>query len=96
MLKKIKQYKKIKNTIKELKEDIDYYEKLLLVDDCFKYYIYINNRRMYEEAIEYQNQNRIRLKDNGKHISPFKKRWKNQDNEKEGRLINNNGKIIFK
>lgn len=96
MLKKIKQYKKIKKTIKELKEDIDYYEKLLLVDDCFKYYIYINNRRMYEEAIEYQNQNRIRLKDNGKYISPFERRWKNQDNEKEGRLINNNGKIIFK
>jgi len=96
MIKKIKQYREMKKTIQELKEDINYYEKLLLVDDCFKYYIYINNRRMYEQAIEYQNQNRIRLKDNGKYISPFERRWEHQDNEKEGRIINHNGKIIFK
>lgn len=96
MFKKIKQYKEMKNTIKELKEDIYFYEKLLLVDECFKYYIYINNRRMYEQAIEYQNQNRIHLKDNDRYTSPFENRWHNQDNEQEGKIINNNGKIIFK
>lgn len=92
----LKKYKRMKKQIEELKEDINHYEKLLLVDDCFKYYIYINDRNMYERGIEYQNTHRVRLKDNDRYTSPFERRWKHQDNEKDGRIINNNGTITFK